>query len=87
MTSINIAQNRTTTKSVDVTFPLLATAIGIHPLIGYLSPSHLAPAVTAAVLFIAGLVLSAGPMGGLRVARSVEREVQTDRAAERRSTV
>jgi formate hydrogenlyase subunit 3/multisubunit Na+/H+ antiporter MnhD subunit len=64
-----------------------ATAIGIHPLIGYLSPSHLAPAVTAAALFIAGLMLSAGPMGGLRIAKSVGPERQTDRAAERRSTV
>lgn len=63
-----------------------ATAIGIHPLIGYLSLSHLAPAVTAAVLFIAGLILSAGPMAGLRLAKSVGQETQTDRAAERRST-
>ena len=59
-----------------------ATAIGIHPLIGYLSPSHLAPAVTAAALFIVGLILSAGPMGGLRLANSVGRGMQTGRSAE-----
>src|SRR5205814_7053765 len=35
-----------------------ATAILIHPIIGYLSFSHLAPAVTAAVLFYVGLALS-----------------------------
>jgi hypothetical protein len=39
-----------------------ATAIGIHPLVGYLSLSHLAPAVTAAVLFVVGLVLCYRPM-------------------------
>lgn len=35
-----------------------ATAIGIHPLIGYMIPSHLAPAVGAAVLFLVGLTLT-----------------------------
>jgi hypothetical protein len=41
-----------------------ATAIGIHPLVGYLSVSHLAPAVLAAVIFIVGLVLTYRPMCG-----------------------
>jgi hypothetical protein len=58
-----------------------ATAIGIHPLIGYLSPSHLAPAVAAAVLFIAGLILSAGPMGGLGIAKSVRQDTHAAGAA------
>jgi len=35
-----------------------ATAIGVHPLIGYTDPTHLAPAVLAATLFAAGLVLT-----------------------------
>ncbi len=35
-----------------------ATAIGIHPAIGYLSFTHLAPAVAGCLLFIAGLVLA-----------------------------
>jgi hypothetical protein len=32
-----------------------STAIGVHPAIGYTDPLHLAPAVTGAILFIAGL--------------------------------
>jgi len=36
-----------------------ATAVGVHPAIGYLSLMHLGPAVFAALLFAAGLVLSA----------------------------
>ena len=36
------------------------TAIGIHPLVGYTDAWHLAPAVGGAVLFAAGLWLSAG---------------------------
>jgi hypothetical protein len=39
-----------------------ATAIGIHPLIGYTDPVHLAPAVAGAVIFITGLVLTFKPM-------------------------
>jgi hypothetical protein len=35
-----------------------ATAIGIHPLIGYMSLSHLAPAMGAALLFLIGLSVS-----------------------------
>jgi hypothetical protein len=35
-----------------------ATAIGVHPAIGYLDPFHLAPAVAGAVLFVAGLALT-----------------------------
>lgn len=35
-----------------------ATAIGIHPAIGYTSVSHLAPAVAGCLLYIAGLVLT-----------------------------
>ena len=38
------------------------TAIGIHPIIGYDSVSHLLPAVIAAMLFIVGLVLTFKPM-------------------------
>lgn len=38
------------------------TAIGIHPVVGYNSVSHLAPAVTAAIIFLIGLALCFGPM-------------------------
>jgi hypothetical protein len=34
------------------------TAIGVHPLIGYLDFTHLAPAVVAAIIFAVGLVLT-----------------------------
>ncbi len=35
-----------------------AAAIGVHPLIGYTEPIHLAPAVAGALLFFAGLALT-----------------------------
>jgi hypothetical protein len=38
------------------------TAIGIHPIIGYTNPLHLAPAILGAVLFLVGLVLCYRPM-------------------------
>jgi hypothetical protein len=38
------------------------TAIGVHPLVGYLNFVHLAPAVLAAVIFAVGLVLTYRPM-------------------------
>ena len=38
------------------------TAIGIHPIVGYNSASHLAPAVIAAAIFIMGLTLCFKPM-------------------------
>ncbi|MDB5294559.1 MAG: hypothetical protein JWO31_542 [Phycisphaerales bacterium] len=34
-----------------------ATAIGVHPLIGYVDVTHLAPAATVAVVFAAGILL------------------------------
>jgi hypothetical protein len=37
-------------------------AIGIHPVIGYTSVSHLAPAVVVAMIYCTGLVLSFDPM-------------------------
>jgi hypothetical protein len=40
------------------------TAIAIHPIVGYLSFSHLAPAVGVAVVFCAGLGLCAKTMFG-----------------------
>ena len=39
-----------------------ATAIGVHPLVGYNSFTHLAPAICGAFLFVAGLALSFKPM-------------------------
>jgi hypothetical protein len=39
-----------------------ATAIGIHPLVGYLSFSHLAPALSGALVFLVGLILCFKPM-------------------------
>jgi hypothetical protein len=41
-----------------------ATAIGVHPLIGYLDFIHLAPAVAGAAVFGAGLILTFKPMAG-----------------------
>ena len=35
-----------------------ATAIGIHPLVGYLSVPHLAPAILGALMFLVGIVLT-----------------------------
>jgi hypothetical protein len=35
-----------------------ATAIGIHPLIGYTDAVHLAPAIAGAALFVTGLLLA-----------------------------
>jgi hypothetical protein len=39
-----------------------STAIGIHPLVGYNSASHLAPAMAAAAIFLVGLILCYRPM-------------------------
>lgn len=39
-----------------------ATAIGVHPVVGYLSFSHLAPAMLGALVFLAGLLLCFKPM-------------------------
>jgi len=33
------------------------TAVGVHPVIGYIDAGHLAPAVTGAILFFTGLIL------------------------------
>ncbi|HEV8003625.1 MAG TPA: hypothetical protein VGP63_27420 [Planctomycetaceae bacterium] len=38
-------------------------AIGVHPVIGYTEPIHLAPAVVGALLFFTGLALTRSPMG------------------------
>lgn len=38
------------------------TAIGVHPLVGYNNPVHLAPACVGALLFLVGIVLTARPM-------------------------
>ncbi|MEO5731865.1 MAG: hypothetical protein ABI134_29805, partial [Byssovorax sp.] len=38
------------------------TAIGIHPLVGYLSFTHLAPAYAGALMFATAMVLLYGPM-------------------------
>jgi len=39
-----------------------ATAIGVHPVVGYLEVMHLAPAVLGAFVFIAGALLCYKPM-------------------------
>ena len=39
-----------------------ATAIGVHPVVGYNNLFHLAPAIAGAVMFIIGLGLCYGPM-------------------------
>lgn len=39
-----------------------ATAIGVHPMVGYNDLLHLAPAILGAVMFIAGLILCWRPM-------------------------
>ena len=38
-------------------FAGFSTAIGIHPLIGYTDPTHLAPAYVGAIAFASGLIL------------------------------
>jgi hypothetical protein len=38
------------------------TAVGVHPVIGYLSLSHLAPAVMVSLLFLVGIALCFRPM-------------------------
>jgi hypothetical protein len=43
------------------------TAIGIHPIIGYTDPIHLAPAVFGGASFLAGLVLAYPAMHSARV--------------------
>ena len=40
------------------------SAIGIHPLVGYLSFSHLLPALVGAVAFTAGIALLRAPLCG-----------------------
>lgn len=54
-----------------------ATAIGIHPIVGYLNFAHLAPAALGALVFLTGLLLCFKPMH----ARS---EVEFDGRRERR---
>ncbi len=44
------------------------TAIGIHPVIGYIDAGHLAPAVTGAILFFAGLWLTRSWVSGAKQA-------------------
>jgi hypothetical protein len=39
-----------------------ATAIGVHPVVGYTNLAHLAPAILGAIIFLAGLLLSFKPM-------------------------
>jgi MFS family permease len=39
-----------------------STAIGIHPIVGYLDLTHLAPAILGALVFLAGLILCFKPM-------------------------
>jgi len=39
-----------------------ATAIGVHPMVGYNDLVHLAPAILGAIMFIAGLILCWKPM-------------------------
>ena len=43
-----------------------ATAIGIHPVVGYNNLVHLAPAILGAVIFLTGLVLTYPTMHGVR---------------------
>ncbi|MGZ5476207.1 MAG: hypothetical protein ACXW29_07625, partial [Thermoanaerobaculia bacterium] len=60
-----------------------ATAIGIHPLIGYTSLSHLGPAVAGAPFFSAGMVLSyrrASPAVEASLGPDVAESVRVERA-------
>jgi hypothetical protein len=64
-----------------------ATAIGVHPAIGYNEPVHLAPAILGAVFYSAGLVTTCRPMAfrQRRLAPDVpagvpHREERTERA-------
>jgi hypothetical protein len=64
-----------------------ATAIGVHPLIGYTDPVHLAPAITGAVVFSAGLVLTFKPMVSAKIPETAsepaDQVLQQTGAAER----
>src|SRR5262249_46964665 len=48
-----------------------ATAVRVHPVIGYTDPVHLAPAVIGALVFVVGLVMTFGKMVGGRHADSL----------------
>jgi hypothetical protein len=50
------------------------TAVGVHPAIGYLSATHLGPAVLGGVIFAIGLALAARGSGG----RGLERRQASD---------
>jgi MFS family permease len=50
-----------------------STAIGIHPMVGYLSLSHLAPAILGALVFLIGLLLCFKPMHSKNEVSSVTR--------------
>jgi hypothetical protein len=43
-----------------------ATAIGVHPAIGYNDPVHLAPAVLGVIFYLAGLLLTFRPVASVR---------------------
>ena len=61
-----------------------STAIGVHPLIGYLDAGHLAPAVAGAMLFFMGLVLYAAVhvrRGLTSEVRAVQLRVSPNRSA------
>ena len=47
-------------------------AIGVHPVIGYTDPIHLAPAVAGAVVYAVGMILTCRRMLGTRTVRPVE---------------
>jgi hypothetical protein len=58
-----------------------ATAIGVHPLIGYTDYVHLAPAVAGAILFSVGLVLTFKPMVGGKMPNTLTPpEIEADAA-------
>jgi len=46
------------------------TAIGVHPVVGYNSFSHLAPAISGAVMFTIGLLMTYRRMCGQPIERS-----------------
>ena len=49
-------------------------AIGIHPVVGYLSLSHLLPAIAGFGAFVGGMALLRGPMCGKEISGKEERQ-------------
>jgi hypothetical protein len=57
-----------------------ATAIGVHPVVGYTNMFHLAPAIMGAIIFLTGLILSFRPMRQRNAVPRREEELMDERS-------